>query len=406
MAPAARSRKHTAFGAAPPGGKGGRRRAKAYNPAMHEANASFPKLIRLPAVDRPLTVSVDTLREVQSADDLPSRLLLGDLLPDSFQIQKKGWSADWRDADGHRTHLRYAGHLSSLELAYGGDEVVTLISVERFADIAQSAQAIHPGAWLATLAGDLEDRLNLRVFPHREDDAVVADFPDGHLLSLILPVPADRLPALFEVHKAMQADAAIRSGIDAYLRYGLSVVNYIEGRTHPMLNHPAGVVLHHVNALGTPAVDMPVRELDEDGVAAWTLQRNHYLYVAHCRLREVTRLIARLHAGGFIAAAGGEREGYPESPEFAAALLPYGYEYAVNDAWWFDKGRTRRVFYPRFADPTDRTTLGADSGEMWLKALMREAAKAAEQCKADAARAFAEGLATGGGTRQPLPQAH
>jgi hypothetical protein len=358
---------------------------------------AFPKLLRLPEIQRPVTVPVATPAEVKSAEDLPSRLLFGDLVPGSFHRQKKGWSAEWRDAEGHQTRFRYAGHLSGLELRYLDDEVVTLVSVERFADLAQQAQNIHPGAWLDKLAKQLEVQYNLRVFPHREEDAVGADFPDGHLLTLVMPVPADRLMALFDLHKHLQDDPEIRTGIDAYARLHFSVVNYIEGRNHPMLAHPAGLVLHHVNALGTPAAEMPLREEDEDGVAAWTLQRSHYLYVAHCHLRDLGRFVNRLAGAGFIGPAGTGKEGWPTAPEFGAALLPFGYEYAAQNAWWFDKDRHRRMFYPNFGDVDDRNQLGGQSGDIWIKALIRDAQKAAEYNKADTVRAFAEGMAMAGG---------
>jgi hypothetical protein len=364
---------------------------------MEKTAPTFPKLIQLPAVQRPVSVPVDKLTEVRSAADLPSRLLLGDLVPESFSQEKKGWSAEWLDADGHRARFRCAGGLSSLELSYDGDEAVTLVTAERFAELAQTIQNIHPGAWLAKLAEKLETGYNLRIFPHREEDAVGGDFPDGHLLSLVMPVPADRLMDLFELHKRLQTDPAIRGGIDGYLRYGFSVVNYVEGRNHPMLSHPAGLVLHHVNALGTPAAEMPIREEDEEGTAAWTLQRSHYLYVAHCHLRDAARFVARLAEAGLIARAGPGREGWPDGPEFGAAILPFGYEYAATNVWWFDREGRRRMFYPRFADPDDRSQMGANSGDIWIKALMRDAAKAAEAARVDTVRAFAEGLSDAAG---------
>lgn len=368
-----------------------------YNPGMtHEAQPTFPKLLPLPAIQRPVTVPVDKLAEVKSAADLPERLLLGDLDAGSFRHEKKGWSAVWRDADGHSAKFRCAGGLSSLELRYDDDEAVTLVTAERFAELAQTIQNIHPGAWLARLAEKLEAAYNLRVFPHREEDAVGGDFPDGHLLTLVMPVPADRLADIVELHKRLGTDAAIRGGIDGYLRYGFSTVNYIEGRNHPMLAHPAGLVLHHVNALGTPAAEMPAREEDASGTMAWTLARSHYLYVAHCHLRDMARFVERLAGAGLVAAPSG-REGWPHGPEFGAAILPFGYEYAATNAWWFDREGRRRIFYPRFADPDDRQALGGQSGDIWIRALVRDAARAAEQCRAETARAFAEGMAEAAG---------
>jgi hypothetical protein len=359
---------------------------------MENTSYAFPKLIQLPAVRRPVNVPVDKLVEVKSAADLPDRLLLGDLVPESFKHEKKGWSAEWRDADGHRAKFRCAGGLSSLELTYAGDEAVTLVTAERFAELAQTIQNIHPGAWLAKLAEHIEPRYNLRLFPHREDDAVGGDFPDGHILSLVMPVPADRLMDVFELHKRLQDDTAIRGGIDGYLRYGFSVVNYLEGRNHPMLSNPVGLVLFHVNALGTPAAEMPVREEDEQGTAAWTLQRSHYQYVAHCHLRDLARFVGKLAEAGLIAEKGVAAEGWPGGAEFGAVALPYGYEYVATNAWWFDAAGSRRMFYPKFADADDRNQLGGYGGDIWIKAMIRDAAKAAEAYRADTVRAYAEGV--------------
>lgn len=352
---------------------------------------AFPKLIALPTVERPVRIPVAHFAEVKSAADLPDRLLLGDLVPESFRWEKRGWSAEWVDADGYKARFRYAGGLSSLELSYRGNEAVTLTTAERFDELKQTVQTLHPGAWLDILGRHLQGHHNLRVFPMREDDAVGGDFPDGHPLTLVAPVPADRLMDLFEWHKRLQADASIRTASSAYLRLVISVVNYIEGRNPPMLAHPAGLVLHHVNALGTPAAEMPVREVDAEGVAAWTLRRIHYLYVAHLHLRDAARFVAKLAAAGFVGAAGQTREGWPHAPEFGAVLLPYGYEYAAQNAYWFDRDRRRRIFYPAFAAADDRSALGGQAADLWIRALIRDAQKKSEQLKAYTLRAFAEG---------------
>lgn len=360
---------------------------------MADTAPAFPKLLPLPGIVREVHIPVDAPAEVKSATDLPSRLLLGDLVPESFKVQKKGWSAEWRDRDGHWARYRHAGNLSSLELAYAGEELVNLISPERFADLGRIVQNIHPGTWMAKLAETAEARYNLRVFPHREEDAVGAEFPDGHLLSLVMPVPAQSLMALYDLHKNLQTDVEITTPIDAYLRLAFSVVNYLEGPNPSMLTHPVGLVMHHVNALGTPAADMPEREVDPQGQAAWTLRRSHYLYVAHLRLRDAARLIERLADAGFIGHRAGDPEGYPNAPEFGAALLPFGYEYAARNAWWLDRDGRRRMFYPSFADVEERNALATHSGEVFTRSLIRDAQKTAERFRVETAREFMDGMA-------------
>lgn len=342
----------------------------------------FPKLIRMPSVGHPVALPVTRFEEVKTAVDLPSRLFFGDLVAGSFQLEKKGWRADWRSVDG-LTRFRYAGHLSSLELNYLGEEAVTLVTAEAFSELAQTVQNIHPEAWMRRLAERLEAQWNVRVFPHREEDAVVSAFPDGYQLTLLLPVAADRLMALFDVHQAWATEQAF--ALEAHLRLHFSVMNYIEGCNPPMLAHPAGLVIHHVNALGTPAAEAPARESDPEGEVAWTLRRSHYLYTAHIALVDAPGVIERLAAAGFIGAAGA-------GLEMGAALMPLGYEYAAQNAWWFDAARARRIFYPTLGDSEDRNALAANSSTVWNKALIRDAEKAAEQCKADTARAVMEGF--------------
>lgn len=352
---------------------------------MAESGPAFPKLIALPGCVRPVRVPVARFAEVKSAADLPDRLFFGRLQPAVFQTEKKGWRAEWRGAEGGRTRLRYAGQLSSLELKWREEEAVSLVTAEAFSELAQTVENIHPAAWMQKLAAAWQPQYNLRVFPHREEDAVVSRFPDGYRVTLILPAPADRLPELFELHQALQDDTALQSDLEASVRLHYSVVNYLEGCNPPMLAHPAGLVLQHVNLLGTPAAEAPVREVDPDGETAWTLRRSHYLYSAHLALFDAPLLVERLYTAGFIGPVGAPHE-------LGAALLPYGYSFAAQNAWWFDAARTRRVFYPTLGDTADQSALVANSSAIWNKALLRDAQKAAEQCKAETAQAFVEGM--------------
>jgi hypothetical protein len=146
--------------------------------------------------------------------------------------------------------------------------------------------------------------------------------------------------------------------------------------------------------LGTPAAELPARETDAEGSVAWTLRRGHYLYVAHVHLRDAARLVERLAEAGFVGRKGAG-DGYPHGTEFAAALLPFGYEYVAKNAWWFDAEGRKRVFYPSFADADDRNALAANSGEVFVKSLLRDAVRTSLAFKGDTAREFMGGMAGG-----------
>jgi len=65
----------------------------------------FPRHIPFPMVERRHRSGKLILSEVKTVDDLPSRLIFGDLIRDTFTVHPDGWSAQFRDAQENCTDL-------------------------------------------------------------------------------------------------------------------------------------------------------------------------------------------------------------------------------------------------------------------------------------------------------------
>ena len=301
---------------------------------------SFPEIITFHKIDRPHRSGQPRIADVKCAIDLPSRFLLGDLVPESFVARGSDWSARYEDADGHSVDLeRKDGHLW-IRQTFHGSETTSAGAFPTFVEMGRLLSIFEPGVWDAILRERLEPTCNVRVFPQEAGQVNVCGVPDGFMRSILFPVPADRLGDLAEFHRALAADETIRSPGSGIARLQDSVVNYVEGRNSEFLATAMGPVLGHMDALGTPALAAAKREEGGDGTAAWTLHRRHYLYVGTFFLRDIERVVGQLHRAGFIGKhpADAWEEVWPDAPEHGAFVLPAQLVPFFEKVSWFDHG--------------------------------------------------------------------
>lgn len=309
----------------------------------------LPEVITFPAIDRPHRSGVAQIADVRRVEDLPSRFLLGDLVTESFTKQGADWFARYEDAAGHHVQLERKGDHLWIRQSFYGSESCSAGAYPTFTQMGQLLAMGVTGEWDAILRERLEQNCNVRVFPLEKDHPNVCGIPDGFMRAVLFPVPADRLVELEALHRDMANDSSFRSPGSGIARLQDSVVNYFEGRVPEYLASEMGPVLGHMDALGTPALAAVVREVGGDGTAAWTLRRRHYLYIGTFFIRDIERVVMRLHRAGFVGPAGSSwQEEWPLAPEHCAFVLPAHLVPMAKDVQWFDSQRTRRVFYPDF----------------------------------------------------------
>lgn len=342
----------------------------------------FPETITFPAIDRPHRAGVARIADVRRTEDLPSRFLLGDLLPESFALQGPDWSARYEDTAGHHVDLERKGDHLWVRQSFHGSEASCAGSYPTFTQMGMLLAMGAADEWDEIVRGRLEAACNVRVFPLEKDQPNVCGIPDGFMRTVLFPVPADRLGELAELHRDMANDPTIRSPGSGIARLQDSVVNYVEGRVPEYLASDMGPVLGHMDALGTPVLAAAVREVGGDGTAAWTLRRRHYLYIGTYFLRDIERVVLRLHHAGFVGPAAGEwQEEWPAAPEHCAFVLPSQLVPLAGAVQWFDPLHTRRVFYPDFGGMAGMHVLLAPDDENARAAKIHAAETAARSLR-------------------------
>jgi hypothetical protein len=288
--------------------------------------------------------------EVVCADDLPWRLYLGDIDPDSFVGDANGWRVEYRDAapdTGIALEYRPAENLLRLNQRYRGAEVSTYASAKstwrQLTPLAYPGLATH---WEAKVRDELEPHFNLRVISGGPDTPCVVGLPDGAFMAVVCPVPVLMLRAVPLAFAAMDQDASIAAVVAGHLSLALTVVNYAEGRCPGIPDAPDRLYYKALIESGLSPIEVPIWETGKDGTRALTLRRVNYLLVVTCTLRDVTRVVGHLAEAGLIARGSGRSEGYPDAPEYGALVMPSSNELTEN-FWFTDAAASRRVFFPR-----------------------------------------------------------
>ncbi len=276
---------------------------------------AFPQHIPLPRIDRPfrhtrLMSGGLTLAEVKEEIDLPDRLIFGDLERGSFHTTANGWS------------VKYTGRDCTLELAVDGDQFTaspTFLGVwgmscgpanrpEAF------GQFINLGAdqWDGVLQRHIEEKYTIRVVETDAGQGHYLHLPDGWLKTICVPVSPDRLGDLLDWHMALADDEQLGAAHTGRIDALFNAVNYIEGRCPEGYDNAESLMVRSFSTSGMPLRGPVVREVANDGTAAWTLRRTAYLYRLSAFLRDVPRLVELLAQAQFIQSA----------PDLCAVIAP------------------------------------------------------------------------------------
>ena len=208
-------------------------------PAHHHADETTTnsasterfKLIAIPSRTRSSFEFVIRWDEIQSADQLPSRLFNGDLDKNSFKLTPAGWEAKYVGGPFSVTAERKDGWIWLSE-HFLTHSLQTLC----FAGKLRSWEFLKCAPWHANgydqhLKEYYESRYNLCYYPIQPQNKfkTVIYVPDGAVQVLLVPIPMrdESLAGLISAMRDLQQKDNI--AVNGYLRFDQAWVNYREG---------------------------------------------------------------------------------------------------------------------------------------------------------------------------------
>jgi hypothetical protein len=324
---------------------------------MHANNENndrtWPECIPLGNTKRPYEGGDVAPRDISHVKDLPSRLFLGDIDPDSFRVTPEGWQVSYRDQGGDvAVEIDCCPNDKRLTISQdwkGKGRMITDGPADDFAGILKQMSGGLPEVWERLSSEKLQSTYNLHYLLGQSSSSASVYFPDGYAKTIVCPVSVKRMRDCLDWYRAVDTDPTVRAPLQAYLKLTWSVVNYVQGKSPQADADPAAVECHTLQSLGTPRASSAALQTNSSGVSAMTLRRGHYVLVVTCLFRDLDRTVELLHSHDLISDSPSDTfvERYPDAPEFAAVVMPPGHEIMARETQFFDRQQTRRVAYPQ-----------------------------------------------------------
>lgn len=181
------------------------------------SGAALPSLIPLGASRRPQSHKYKEPPEVRSPQDLPSRLFMGDLAPDTFEISESGWRVEYRDAapeTGVELRLNRAGSLVLTERWRGIPGGYSSAGHQWSSLLQTRLLGGFPAEWDAGAAFRLA-RYNLTYAPFRREHTLFGPMPDGFFKTIFFPVPVSKLTTAARIVREADTDSSISTPVSA-----------------------------------------------------------------------------------------------------------------------------------------------------------------------------------------------
>lgn len=294
----------------------------------------FPTRIPFPTILKPHRSGTAILADVKSAEDLPSRLIFGDLLSDSFKGRLGAWSVEYRDGFGNGIELSVGEERFKAKLKFLGSESISVGPAKNEQAFLQLID-LASDAWDGVLQTYLQTRFNIRVAdPDRERFSAVYR-PDGWMKTILVPIHPDKLERLLELHASLSKDLRIGANLSGCVSLQFNAVNYIEGLCPDALADKTELCLRTILHCGTPILSEPAREVAKDGSAAWTVRRSAYLFRCNAFLRDVPYLVERLSLAGLLS----------DEPDMCAFIAPTELVIQSKEYRWFSLGNECRIVW-------------------------------------------------------------
>ena len=296
---------------------------------------------------------------VRSGADLPQYLILGDLDPSTFEQSVGGWSARWQGTE-HDTHLEvvYKGDSSRWEIRQtwcGLDGGFSIFPARMSLDkvIAQALYTRFPRNWDEAAKSQLESAYQVTVVEQPEDAYMFCGIPDGALRTIIFPIAVRNLRPVRQWIQELVEDSPLAYPITVDAKLVFQALNYIEGKAPEWTAQEEVAFNQSVVETGLAPQGFPVREVANDGSAAWTLRREIYYMFIGLPFAGLTDFLRRMvRANGPIRTVADPDLRF----ELRPIVIPAAFEIQTESLALWDKARTTRSFL-QFASPGQDKTV-------------------------------------------------
>lgn len=296
---------------------------------------------------------------VRSSADLPQYLILGDLDPSTFEQSAGGWSARWQGTEEDtRFEVAYKADTSRWEIRQtwcGLNGGFSLFPARMPLDkvIVQALYTEFPRNWDGAAKSQLESAYQVTVVEQPENAYTFCGIPDGAFRTIVFPIAVRNLRPVRQWIQDLVEESPLTYPITVEAKLVFQALNYLEGKAPAWTSQEAVAFNQSVVETGLAPQGFPVREVANDGSAAWTLRREIYFLFIGLPFAGLTDFLSRMAtANGPIRTA--------SDPDFRFELrpivIPAAFELQTESVAFWDQARTTRSFL-QFAPPGEAKTV-------------------------------------------------
>lgn len=298
-------------------------------------------------------------RAVRCAGDLPQYLILGDLDPSTFQQSASGWSARWQGTEDD-THfdIAYKADTGRWEIRQtwcgldGGFSVFpTRMPLDKV--IAQALYMQFPRNWESAAKSQIESEYQITVVEQPENAYTFCGIPDGAFRTIIFPIAVRNLRPVRQWIQQIVEESPLTYPLTVEAKLVFQALNYLEGKAPGWTTQEAVAFNQSVIETGLAPHGFPVREVANDGSAAWTLRREIYFLFIGLPFAGLTDFLNRMATdNGPIRAVSDPDLRF----ELRPVVAPAAFEMQTESVAFWDQPRTTRSFL-QFARPGEAKTV-------------------------------------------------
>lgn len=290
---------------------------------------------------------------VRSSDDLPQYLIIGGMDPSTFRQSAGGWSARWQGTEDD-THFDVAykadaGHWEIRQTWCGLDGGFNLSPTSMPLDkvIAQALYMQFPRNWDRAAKSQIESEYQMTVVEQPENAYTFCGIPDGAFRTIVFPIAVRNLRPVRQWIQEIIEESPLTYPITVEAKLVFQALNYLEGKAPDWTTQEAIAFNQSVIETGLAPHGFAVREVANDGSAAWTLRREIYFLFIGLPFAGLTDFLDRMVTeNGPIRTASDPELRF----ELRPVVIPAAFDMQTESVALWDQPRTTRSFL-QFARP-------------------------------------------------------